>query len=194
MTTIEPCDFDRISWEELPQAQRLALWMKDHHPAARILDVGCGPGLYVREMRALGLQAWGVDNDPRLPDFTDEGYLWRADVTEAYTKYLSDAPCHFDVIISLEVGEHIPSHLHDAYFQYILTAFGNLDAGTLYFSAARPGQGGHGHISCRPKAYWVEKFFTGFWLDPDATDKWLGFIRSGYHLGWLTQNGMVFKR
>ncbi len=196
---VEKCDFDRIILEETPQAIRIAEWMRLKHKDASILDVGCGPGIYVKAMRDAGLNAFGVDNDERLVE-GDLGdghptYCWRANVTERYEKYISDAPCHYGVVLSLEVGEHIPHHDHNDYLKYILTIFGNRDEGALYFSAARPGQGGEGHISCEPKAYWVEKLYhAGFWLDPDATDEWLNWMRGGYHLGWLTQNGLVFRR
>lgn len=179
MKVADIVDFDRISWEELPQAKRIAEWMRLKHPKAKILDVGCGPGLYVLEMRLVGLDAFGVDSDERL---IEGPYLKRADIT-------TDLPAFdADVMLSLEVGEHIPAEKAEAYLDYI-------DAPLVYFSAARPGQGGEGHINCQPKAYWVEKFnHTGYWLNPDATDEWLHWMRQGPHMGWLTQNGMVFRR
>lgn len=185
MTEIVPCDFDRIASEELPQAHRIAQYFAEKYPGARVLDVGCGPGIYVTEMRKVGLQAFGVDNDSRMP----KGEWFRsADLTKPY----AFPPIgNFDVILSLEVGEHLPEESANDYV-WILTT--KVRADTIYFSAARSGQGGEGHINCRPKAYWVEKFHAmGFWLDPDATDEWLGWMRNGYHLGWLTQNGMVFR-
>jgi hypothetical protein len=97
-----------------------------------------------------------------------------------------------EIVLSLEVGEHIPAEKADAYVNFIARTIG---VELIYFSAARPGQGGEGHINLQPKAYWVEKFHqAGFWLDPDATDEWLGWMRQGAHMGWLTQNGMVFRR
>ena len=187
---IEPCDFDRISWEEKPQAERVASWMKTHHHDARILDVGCGPGLYVNEMRAVGLDAYGIDRDERL---IEGPYLRQLNLVNP-DRWPNDwvrRDLGFDVALSLEVGEHIPEDGADAYIRFIA----NTNPRVLYFSAARPGQGGEGHINLQPKAYWVEKMHrAGFWLDPDATDEWLGFMRSGPHLGWLTQNGICLKR
>jgi SAM-dependent methyltransferase len=181
MPQIEPCDFDEIIREETPQAVRIADWIALKHPQARILDVGCGPGIYVKAMREVGLEAFGVDNDPRL---VEGPHLKRISVTGRRSFGLAG------VVLSLEVGEHIPADGADAYVDFIRAA----DPKTVYFSAARPGQGGHGHINCQPKAYWVEKFHhAGFWLDPDATAEWIRFVQSGYHMGWLTQNGMVLR-
>jgi SAM-dependent methyltransferase len=180
---IEACDFDRIILEETPQAIRIAEWFRLHHKDRPILDVGCGPGIYVEAMRDTGLIAFGVDNDPRL---VETEFLFRDDVADPQTLTI-DA----DIVLSLEVGEHIPAEKANAYISFIA----DVDPEIIYFSAARPGQGGEGHINLQAKAYWVEKFYAaGYWLDPDATDAWLDWIRGGYHLGWLTQNGLIFKR
>ena len=67
----EPCDFDRISWEEKPQAARIASWMKTHHHDARILDVGCGPGRHAYELAQRGLSVILLINAVIVL------YLWR---------------------------------------------------------------------------------------------------------------------
>src|SRR5271165_5101629 len=183
-TQIEPCDFAEIIREETPQAVRVADYLA-LHSLSRIIDVGCGPGIYVTAMRDVGLDAYGIDNDDRLPD---KPWFQRVDLAGFPPTNMGDP---FDVALSLEVGEHLPETMADRYVR----ALENTGAKIIYFSAARPGQGGHGHINCQPKAYWVERFHrAGFWLDPDATDRWLSFMRSGYHMGWLTQNGLVLKR
>lgn len=183
-TPIEPCDFDTIIREETPQAARIANYMALKHPLAHILDVGCGPGIYVTAMRDIGLDAYGIDNDPRMP-----AAPWFQTVD--LTKTPVNVGCNFDVAISLEVGEHLPETHAERY----VLAIANTGAQTVYFSAARRGQGGHGHINCQPKAYWVERFHrAGFWLDPDATARWVAFMQSGYHMGWLTQNGLILRR
>jgi len=184
-------NWEQIEREERPQAKRIAEWVALRHAGKYVLDVGCGPGLYVEEMRAVGLEAFGVDNDPRL----QEGpYLKRVDIVDWGLRRISfrSAAISFRsaaITLSLEVGEHIPEDDADAYVNFL--------AGTnctfLYFSAARPGQGGIGHVNCQPKAYWVEKLHRrGFWLEPDLTEEWLSFMRRRPHMGWLTQNGMVF--
>jgi SAM-dependent methyltransferase len=183
---IVPCDFDRIAREELPQATRIAQYLAAKHPGARVLDVGCGPGIYVTEMRKAGLQAFGVDNDPRLEEYE---FLTRCDITKIDP--IEIWPHEFDVVLSLEVGEHLPPDAADRYVDFI----SGTGAAVLYFSAARPGQGGEGHINLQDKDYWVRRFhLEDFWVDLDETYAWLGFMRQGYHLGWLTQNGICLRR
>jgi SAM-dependent methyltransferase len=183
----EQQDWEAIEREERPQARRIAQYFRQidyeslGRPMPRIIDVGCGPGLYVEEMRRQGLAAYGVDNDPRL---VESDWLHRGDITE-------EQPNDFDVALSLEVGEHIPEVLSAHYIRF-LAATG---ADFLYFSAARPGQGGIGHINCQPKSYWAMRLARrGFYFHHEETERWLGFMRDGYHMGWLTQNGMVFYR
>jgi SAM-dependent methyltransferase len=175
--------WERIKREELPQAKRLADWIATKHPKTSVVDIGCGPGLYVEEMRVRGVMAYGIDNDPRM---IENDVLSRVDIVS--DNWLDQAT---DIALSLEVGEHIPEHGADAYVGFI----SGTNAHTLYFSAASLGQGGDGHINCQPKSYWIKKLHrVGFWYDFDATEEWLGFMRLGPHMGWLTQNGMVLKR
>jgi SAM-dependent methyltransferase len=182
----EPCDFDTIVREETPQAERIAEYFADQYGSARVLDIGCGPGIYVTAMRAKSLDAYGIDQDDRMPKGL---YFEKWDVTNIIPYHrLGDV---FQLVLSLEVGEHIEEDLSDDYLLCIQSTGANV----VYFSAARPLQGGHGHINCQPKSYWVKKFHRrGYWLDPDETDKWIGFMRQGYHMGWLLQNGLVFRR
>lgn len=178
---LEPVDFDRIAREEGPQAARLAEWFALNHPQASVLDVGCGPGLYTEAMRARGVHCFGVDNDPRL---IESAYLMRVDITREMPSRT------YDLVLSLEVGEHLPAELADRYLSYIALA----EPRVVYFSAAQPGQGGEGHINCQRRAYWCERFLRfGYWLDPDATDEWLEYVRSGPHMGWLARNGLVLR-
>lgn len=183
----EPQDFTRIAVEELPQAKRVAQWMKGHHPDARLLDVGCGPGIYVIEMRAAGIEAFGVDSDDRLP--TGEWFT-RVDIT-SNNLGVALPGLSANIVLSLEVGEHIPEEKAGDYVKFIA----DMDTSVVYFSAARPGQGGIGHVNLQPKGYWVKKFHdAGFFVDLDETDAFLGFMRQGDHMGWLSQNAVVFRR
>jgi hypothetical protein len=98
---------------------------------------------------------------------------------------------HPDIVLSLEVGEHIPENEAHRYTHFIMERSPDL----IYFSAARPGQGGNGHINLQNKAYWIEKFFNkGYWLDIDATEEWITWLQMGPHMGWLRQNGVIFRR
>jgi len=168
----------RIQREEAPQAARIAEWMKAHHDKQGVLDVGCGPGTYVEAMVAAGVPSLGVDNDPRCP-------YGQTDITSEMM-----TPVGYDVVLSLEVGEHIDPSKADAYVDYICRA----KPSVIYFSAAASGQGGEGHINCQPKEYWRELFRDrGYIEDLMATEVFLRFMTAGPHMGWLANNAMVFR-
>lgn len=190
MSNPAKCDFDTIEREERPQARRIAEYLLRVHspgrfpPATRIIDIGCGPGTYVEELRKFSFDAHGIDNDDRLPLAP---HFHHVDLSLPAPRQVGA----FDVVISLEVGEHIPEQHAASYLSYIA----GTGVDTVYFSAAIPGQGGNGHINCQHKTYWIKRFHAlGFYYDADATTAWLSFMRGGYHMGWLTQNGMVLRR
>jgi SAM-dependent methyltransferase len=179
------CDFETIRREETPQAERIAQYLRNlpwTRWDTKILDVGCGPGIYTEALRRIGFDAEGCDLDSRLPDAP---WFHRLDLTR-------DSPSRiYDLVLSLEVGEHLPQESASYYVNFIQIT----GAHTVYFSAARPGQGGHGHINCRLKNYWSRLFaFHNFYFDPEATEAFIEWMRNGYHMGWLVQNGVVFRR
>lgn len=147
----------------------------------RVLDVGCGPGIYVQALRDIGVQADGVDIDPRCP--FDKIDVFSAAFLEQYT------PQKYDLCLCLEVAEHLPADLAEEFISRLVRT-----APLIMFSAAVPGQGGHGHINCQPKDYWLEKFGReNYVLDETLTSSVVEFMRAGYHMGWFVNNAMVFR-
>ncbi len=72
---------------------------------ARILDVGCGLGLYVRRFRDFSSQVYGIDIDPaRVRDASADLPNIREGSAQALP-YENDA---FDLVLSHEVLEHVP--------------------------------------------------------------------------------------
>lgn len=59
----------------------------------------------------------------------------------------------YDLVVSLEVAEHIPKESADIFVKSLINA-GNL----ILFSAAIPNQGGQNHINEQWLTYWEEKF------------------------------------
>lgn len=70
--------FDRQSQNYLSRSER-GLWSRVRHfereaifeeldprPGERILDVGCGPGYYAKEMQRLGAEVTGIDSSPAM--------------------------------------------------------------------------------------------------------------------------------
>ena len=177
----DPCDYDRILDEETPQAKRIASYLAGYN-ITRVLDVGCGPANYVEAMRDAGISAFGIDIDERC---LRSVYCMCMDLTTA------DCPVQAPVVLSLEVGEHIPREHSKRYIEFIAQS----GATMVVFSAARHGQTGEGHINCQDKSYWATRFeWCGYKYDPNATWDFIDYMKQGYHLGWLIQNVMIFYK
>jgi 2-polyprenyl-3-methyl-5-hydroxy-6-metoxy-1,4-benzoquinol methylase len=112
------------------------------------LDVGCGTGAMVKVARVLGVDAYGVDQlvEPDWPP-----YFLHRNLVDYFT--LQEP---VELVTCIEVAEHIHESAHATLCDMLVDNI--KDGGTLVFSAARPGQGGTGHIACRPAEYWGHEF------------------------------------
>ncbi|HOG45710.1 MAG TPA: class I SAM-dependent methyltransferase [Anaerolineae bacterium] len=82
---------------------------------ARILDVGCGLGLYVRQFRTLSDDVWGVDVDEEK---VAEASQTLPNIQRAPAEALPFADGTFDTVLSHEVLEHVDDDrqaVHEAY-------------------------------------------------------------------------------
>lgn len=181
--------YQEINTSEGPQAQRLFEILNKLYQPKQIIDVGCATGLYMKPFIDAGIKATGIDY---APDSIDDSIrqvpkklIKIADITK--DRYKSKKA---DLAICLEVLEHIPEEGADKSVDYLVST-----SDTIIFSAAQVGQGGRGHINCQPKGYWSLKFWqNNFIEDVLATQTILEFMKQGYHMGWLTNNLMVFVK
>lgn len=105
-------------------------------PGARLLDVGCGNGLFLLQMRSLGWDVFGVEPDPKsAAAAAAAGLNVRSGLLEAQP--LPDA--HFDAITMNHVVEHLHQPRETLRFCRRILKPG----GTLY--VATPNLGGAGH-------------------------------------------------
>ena len=149
----------------------------------RIIDVGCGPGIWVDALNQMAhIEAIGIDTDRFLPD---KDYLHRVDIfSEEFDKYNN-----FDIAICFEVAEHIPEKKADEFITKLCQT-----APIIYFTAAQPDQGGWGHINEQPPSYWENKFNeNNYILDPEETQKIKDYLSKGIYMGWMMNNIQVFK-
>jgi SAM-dependent methyltransferase len=140
-----------------------------------VLDVGCGQGEWLEAFA--GPEVFGVDiaapegEHFLRHDLTEPLYLWRK----------------FDLVLSLEVGEHLPE---EAAFTYVASLARHGDC--VLFSAAVPGQEGKGHINCQPHEYWHERFyFLGF----EVTDPIRPLVAGDVRVSpWYRDNIFLYQR
>lgn len=165
-------------------------WMFGPGQGQSVIDVGCGIALPLRRLRALGWTVLGVDGswNARAESVLDGGSapVYYADLRVAR------APGHeHDLVICLEVAEHIDAEYADALVER-LAGYARA-AASIVFTAAPPGQGGHGHVNEQPPGYWLERFRRlGFYRD----DRRTAVLSSALHLAcprmhWIARNVMV---
>jgi SAM-dependent methyltransferase len=128
---------------------RVAGFIVDEFHPETVLDVGCGIGFLVQALRQRGVSAWGFDISEyaisQVPASV-KAYCEVASVTDGVER-------DFDLIVCVEVLEHIPPHLTDL-------ALENLTAHTdqILFSSTPDDDEEPTHINLRSPDEWVVAF------------------------------------
>lgn len=174
-------DYELMEQEERPFARRLAIWINGKLQGP-VLDVGAGTGVYVDELRGMGVKSHGIDIcDPQpRPEHVETMDLFDCEMT---------AP----VVMCIEVAEHIPGDQAPDLIRKIWSM--TEPGGVVIWSAAQWGQGGVGHINCQHPIYWTglaqSRGFVRDYAMEDDLDQW---ITSGYHMGWFARNRQIWRR
>jgi len=150
-----------------------------------ILDVGCGIGTWLSVARKFGVEnIYGIEGpwlNPKQLRIEPE-YVTIQDLENPFNLHRS-----FDLVISLEVAEHLSPNVASTFID-TLVSHGDI----ILFSAAIPYQGGHNHINEQFPSYWAD-LFAKFDFIP------LDFIRRQIWddesiLWWFRQNILLFVR
>ena len=93
-----------------------------------------------------------------------------------------------DLVWSCEVAEHILPDKVDHYLDTL--ANGRVVAMTH----AVPGQGGHHHVNCQPREYWIEKLNArGYVLSMD-NDNIIDISKKEFAWNYFSRTGLLFVR
>ena len=167
--------------EEKPFANRLAAWVKQELNPSTLLDIGCGPGHFVDSFREQGIDAKGIDVDDRVHGKEHLTYQSLFDITNESA----------DVVVCMEVAEHIEQALEDEVVAKVVSTVGK----TLIWTAAAIGQGGIGHINCKDKNDWAEKLTkAGLVRNTEKEQQLITDMKKGIHMGWFTNNLLYYER
>lgn len=116
-----------------------------------VVDLGCGVGAWLSMFTEMGIDdVLGIDGDWVKPS------CLCIPESKFQSRDLKQPICferRFDLAISLEVGEHLPSESGEILVESLCRL-----APVICFSAAIPFQGGRGHINEQWPEYWTAKF------------------------------------
>lgn len=116
-----------------------------------VVDFGCATGIWLNTFKKNGVSEIDgydgpyVQNDQLVIDASE---FHPCDLTD---KIVFDRK--YDLAMSLEVAEHLPSHCSKDFVTKLTNA-----SDIVLFSAAVPGQGGSNHINEQWPSYWSELF------------------------------------
>jgi SAM-dependent methyltransferase len=126
-------------------------YLVDKFKPDSVIDIGCGIGTFLHVFKNHGVKnVLGVDgkwvNRKQL-------YINEEEFLEANLEEPIRLNKIYDLVISLEVAEHLSPSSADVFVDS-LTSLGKI----IVFSAATGKQGGQNHLNEQPFAYWKEKF------------------------------------
>ena len=118
---------------------------------ASVVDVGCGLGMWASSFSELGVETVHGMDGHSVP--TGELLIPEKDfITVDLSKPVA-ATRHYDLVVSLEVAEHLPGGAAETFVQ-TLTSLGPV----IMFSAAVPHQRGANHVNEQWPEYWARLF------------------------------------
>ena len=149
--------------------------------ATSVVDLGCGMGNYVKTFQENDINAIGFDGNPNTPELTNN----LCNILDLSTPKQFDEP--FDWVMSLEVGEHLPSQFEEIFIHNLH----NNNKFGIVLSWAIKGQGGHGHFNEQNNDYVKSKMEQlGYINDIEQENK----LRAAATFSWFKNTIMVFRK
>jgi SAM-dependent methyltransferase len=166
-------------------SDNLSQWIYDFCIKKKIqsvTDFGCGLGEYLAKLSPIVNNAIGVEGS--IPKQAKFEYIIQGDLTTD----LKSKAFTSDLVISLEVGEHIPAEFMGAYLDNITSHAKTY----LITSWAVRGQAGFGHVNCLDNTEIIPEFEKrGFKLLEKDTEKARLVIEDKAH--WFRNTLFIFK-
>ena len=162
-----------------PLAGAIVKLFQKHHFNS-VLDLGCGMGDYAHLLQAYRFNVHAYDGNPNTPQLTI-GLGQVADLSQPF-----DCGEQVDVVMSLEVGEHIPKEFEQTFLDNVVVNKPKM----ILLSWAVPGQVGDGHVNCQFNKYIEEQMNArGYKLNKALTY----MLRHHSSLWWFKKTIMVFE-
>jgi SAM-dependent methyltransferase len=177
--------FDLIDSLAGGSAEIIAESIRSEFNPRSVLDVGCGTGALVAILQSWGIRSQGLEQSEAALEVCQARGL---DVRKFDLEHDELVKEETDVVVSLEVAEHLPEPVADRYVD--LLCRGNV----AVLTAAQPGQGGTDHVNEQPHSYWISKFANRRFLYAEKlTEKLKSNWQNQGVATFYVQNLMVFR-
>jgi len=145
-----------------------------------VVDLGCGLGSYVTNLRKKGITIDGFDGNPDTPKLNEF-----CKVLDLSKSIIFENP--YDWVMCLEVGEHLPEQFEDI----LINNLHNNNKKGIILSWAVEGQAGDGHVNCRNNDYIKSKFLKLNYTNDITLENEMRNVTS---LDWFKNTIMVFRK
>lgn len=188
-------DYDEAYYEAFDAdvfkgAEGLKQFFLSQFPNAKsFIDLGCGIGRVLSVIQD-ERECWGADFSVGSAGEKQllRNFIGGSDLTRPLQEQDERFKRQFDVVVSLEVWEHMRPEHEEAYLKNLVS----FDPKHIVVSCAGVGQWGRHHFLCQDMETWVPKIEQlGYELDAMPCIKW-GRIKS--LAGYYRRNGVVFKK
>lgn len=153
--------FHNNHWEIFrPRNKNAAKIIYDIYKPKSVIDFGCSIGTYLEIFLENNCEIRGYEYcyEECLPVIKKiknlENFISFGDVTKPL-----EINKKYDLSMSIEVAEHIPTSKS----KFLVENLCNASKKNILFTAAKPDQGGTGHINCQEKEFWILLFSEQGW-------------------------------
>ena len=184
--------FESLRWQHMWIEYMVGWWVGQYGKPKTMIDYGAGDGWWSHTFKQIGADTcFAVELDDIAQEhIPPDVYFKQHDLREPL-----DVLHRFDLVMCLEVAEHIPKQqAHNNLIPTLARSTGNV----LIFSAAQPGQPGTGHINLQPLSYWIKTIED--WSYIKLSTERTAAMRKALEnivpegLEFLTRNLLVFAR
>ncbi len=151
-----------------------------------VIDLGCANGLLLLPFHRAGKEVRGIELSANVMSYLPLELRKTVAIGD-----FSEMGGRADLVCCVEMAEHLRPGRSEELVDKLTT----LARKWIYFSAAPPGQGGRGHINCRPMTDWISWFEDRGWrLDEGKTAVLAATTGTLKKALWLHGNSVILRK
>lgn len=150
-----------------------------------VLDVGCGNGFLIKPLLLMGYNVKGIEISKDVYDVVSDNLKDLITIGD-----FSMINGQYELICCIEVAEHIEPRRSKELVRSLTEA----STKYIFFTAAPPGQDGHGHINCRPHRHWIKWFNEEGWRIDNSYNLISKDLKQLKIARYLRSNFMIFSK